>query len=128
MSVVVERAKPPNPQSSDDDRATRVGRLQRLSGGARRLDNEWKPPDGDLTWALARALLHDALASRVTAAAMGSRARGVSDLFDGARPPERAGANRSIRHGVAVANDHGWLPRRSLAELKKTFNIIFSAC
>jgi hypothetical protein len=92
-----------------------LGGSTNLSGGARRLDDERKPPDGDLTRALTRALLHDALDSRVTTAAMGSRARTVPDFLDGARPPEGARANRSVGDGVAMANDHGGSLRRSLA-------------
>jgi hypothetical protein len=96
----------------------------KLSGGARRLD-ERKSPDGDLTRTLARALLHDALDGRVTAAATGSRARAFSDRFDRARPFERAGANRSVRHGMAVANDHGGLPKKKPGTTEKDFQYHF---
>ena len=91
-----------------------LGGSTNLSGGARRLD-ERKPPDGDLTRALTRALLHDALDSRVTTAAMGSRTRTVPDFLDGARTLEGARANGSIGDGAAMANDHGGSLRRSLA-------------
>jgi hypothetical protein len=104
---VVGRAKPPNPQSSEDDRATRVGRLQSLSSSARRLENERKPPHSDFARSLARTVAHDLFDSRVTAAAIGSRTGTFPDGIERAGSFERASANGSVGHGVAVANDHG---------------------
>ena len=85
-----------------------------MSGGARRFENERKPPHSDFARSLARTVAHDLFDSRVTAAAIGSRASALPDRFERARPFERAGTNGPVGHGVAVANDHGELSNRSL--------------
>jgi len=82
-------------------------RLQSSSGGARRLDDDWKAPDGNLARAFDGALTHDFFDDRVAAAAARSGSRSVPDLFEGAGSPEGAGTNGSVGHGLAMANDHG---------------------
>jgi hypothetical protein len=58
--------------------------------------------------------VHDLGDRGVAATAFRPCSRARYDLFERARSFERARANGSIRHGVAVANDHGDLLEESL--------------
>jgi hypothetical protein len=96
------------------------------SGGAVRLADERKSPHGDPARTLDRALAHDVFDDGVAAPAARSCAGRVADFFDRAGSLTRARANGSVRHCVAMANDHGQLSTPNLTQLKTTFNIIFS--
>jgi hypothetical protein len=78
------------------------------SGGAGRFDHQGEAAGGDLGWA-SRAFAHDFLDGRVAATATGPSAGAITDRFDRAHSFARAGANRSVGHGMTVADDQGAL-------------------
>ena len=84
-----------------------LGGSKELSGGAVGLVDHGKVPDGDFTGTLSLAVAHDVCDRSVAAAAIRPCSRALADLFERAGSFERASANGSVRHGVAMANDHG---------------------